>query len=115
MIELREARRSDDVAMALPPIRYDVDVVPEVVEGQTIYVASHPELRRVRAQGVSVQQAIENLVEVADAYLADMVAAGIVVPPAKDQPQMRMWELVPSSTPQPDLFKIEWRMRLPGQ
>lgn len=114
MIEPQEARRSDDVAMALPPIRYDVDVVPEVVEGQTVYVASHPELRRVRAQGVSVQQAIEDLVDVADAYLADMAAAGIAVPPAKDQPRMRMWTLVPSSAKLPDPFKIEWRMRLPG-
>ena len=114
MIELQEARRSDDVVMALPPIRYDVDVVPEVVEGQTLYVASHPELRHVRAQGASVQQAIEDLVEVADAYIADMVAAGIAVPPAKDQPRMRMWELVPSSTPQPDPLKIEWRTRLLG-
>ena len=100
--------------MALPPIRYDVDVVPEVVEGQTIYVASHPELRHVRAQGVSVQQAIEELVEVADAYLEDMVAAWIAVPPAKDQPRMRLWALVPAPTARPDLFKIEWRMRLPG-
>ncbi len=114
MIELQEARRSDNVAMALPPMRYDVDVVPEVVEGQTIYVASHPELRRVRAQGVSVQQAIEDLVDVADAYLADMAAAGIAVPPAKDRPRMRMWTLVPSSAKLPDPFKIEWRMRLPG-
>jgi predicted RNase H-like HicB family nuclease len=114
MIELQEARRSDDVVMAFPPIRYDVDVVPEVVEGQTLYVASHPELRHVRAQGASVQQAIENLIEVADAYLADMVAAGIAVLPAKDQPRMRMWALDPSSTSQPDPFKIEWRMRLPG-
>lgn len=112
MIELQEASRSDDVAMALPPIRYDVDVVPEVVEGQTIYVASHPELRHVRAQGVSVQQAIEELVEVTDAYLEDMVAAGIAVPPAKAQPRMRLWALIPAS-PAPDLFKIEWRMRLP--
>ncbi len=115
MIELQEARRSDDVAMALPPIRYDVDVVPEVVEGQTIYVASHPELRHVRAQGVSVQEAIEELVEVADAYLEDMVAAGIAVPPAKDQPRMRVLALIPSPSAPPDLFKIEWRMRVPGQ
>lgn len=61
-----------------------------------------------------MQQAIEELVEVADAYLEDMVAAGIAVPPAKDQPRMRLWALIPSPTTPPDLFKIERRMRLPG-
>lgn len=37
-----------------------------------------------------MQQAIEDLVEVADAYLADMVTAGIAVPPTKDQPRMNV-------------------------
>ena len=45
-----------------------------------------------------MQQAIEELVEVADANLEDMVAAGIAVPPAKDQPRMRLWALIPSPT-----------------
>lgn len=50
-----------------------------------------------------MQQAIEELVEVADAYLEDMVAAWIAVPPAKDQPRMRLWALVPAPTARPDL------------
>ena len=65
-------------------------------------------------KGCRCKQAIEDIVDVADAYLADMAAAGIAVPPAKDQPRMRMWTLVPSSAKLPDPFKIEWRMRLPG-
>ncbi|HEY7127832.1 MAG TPA: type II toxin-antitoxin system HicB family antitoxin [Ktedonobacterales bacterium] len=45
-----------------PESAYRTEIVPEVLtDGRLIYVASHPEIRRVRSQGDTPEEARENL------------------------------------------------------
>lgn len=76
---------------------YDVTVVPEVVEGQTIYVARNPDLPRVMSQGSTPDEALANLEDVRREYLVDMAAAGVPVAPPKTTPR----SIIQKATSQP--------------
>lgn len=93
---------------------YDVTVVPEVVESRTIYVARHPALEACMSQGDSPTEALENLREVREAYLASMAAAGIIVPPARLAPRIEVLEMTPeaeeSTSQQPQSSSSSWRV-----
>jgi len=74
---------------------YDVEVVPEVVAGETVYVASHPDLPRVYSQGQSIDEALDSLAEVRAEYLRDMQLANVDVPAPKAHPITTILEVAP--------------------
>ena len=88
---------------------YDVVVAPEVVEGRVIYVARHPALPRVFSQGSTPDEAVADLAEVRDAYLADMRAAGEPVPDPVAEPSIRRLELGPSE--RRTALSIDWTIK----
>ena len=95
---------------------YDLEVGPEIAEGRTIYVARHPELPGVFAQGDSLEESIADLAEVLDSYLTDMRASGVHVPPTKLFPSSKI--LGVAGQPEPEVaanFEIDWKLeRLEG-
>lgn len=83
-------REEVPVALVGPEPGYDVLVTPEVVDGQTIYVASNPALPHVRSQGGTPSEALASLDEVREAFLSDMSDSGIAVPPPKLDPRVEI-------------------------
>ena len=88
---------------------YDIIVAPEVVAGRVIYVARHPALPRVYSQGATPDEAIADLEEVRDAFLADMRSAGETVPDPVAEPSVHRLELsMPEASP---AFDIDWSVK----
>lgn len=100
----------DPVAIGGPVPGYDIVVAPEVVDGQVVYVARHPALPRVYSQGATPDEAIADLTEVREAYLADMRAAGEVVPEPVQQPSVHRLELSPPESE--PAFNIDWTFKI---
>jgi predicted RNase H-like HicB family nuclease len=94
------------------PTGYDIVVVPEVVDGRTIYVARHPELPRVLAQGDSVDEALEDLALVASEFIKDMHEAGIDVPAPHSSPRREILSVyaVAGSSESAEPFDIDWKL-----
>jgi predicted RNase H-like HicB family nuclease len=86
---------------------YHTIVAPEVVDGQVIYVARHPDLPRVYSQGLTPDEALADLAEVREAYLADLRDAGVAPPPPTDAPTVQRLELHAPELPAPT---IKWRV-----
>lgn len=62
---------------------YDVEVVPDTAGGRAVYVARHPDLPGCMSDGATPDEAIENLADARDMYLAGLRGAGLPVPPPK--------------------------------
>ena len=69
---------------------YDIEVVHEDVDGETVYVASHPDLPRVYSQGRTVNEALDGLAEVRAEFLRDMKLAKVDIPAPKARPVIRI-------------------------
>ncbi len=98
------------IGQALPG--YDISVSPEVVEGVVVYVARHPSLPRVYSQGATPDEAVADLAEVREAYLADMRAMGEPVPDPVSSPSIQ--RLVLASEPLPSPPNIRWTVKVQG-
>lgn len=68
-------------AELLASLPYAVEVVPTVdTEGNTVYLASNPELRGCMAHGDSPDEAIVNLAEARELYLSSLIEDGVAPP-----------------------------------
>ena len=67
-------------------IAYRVQIVPEVVDDEIVYVASHPELAGCISHGSSPEEARMNLFEVRDLYISALLDSNQVVPLPTDIP-----------------------------
>jgi len=97
------------IAAADDELGYDIVVVPEVLDGRTIYVARHPELLSVLAQGDTVEDALRDLRDVLAEFLADMSESGVAVPPPHAAPRQETLAVMgddPRAETTP--FDIEW-------
>jgi len=64
---------------------YSTYVVPDLTtDNQKCYVAYHPELEGCMSHGSTVQEAIQNLQEVTDLYLATMADEGVDLPAPRE-------------------------------
>jgi predicted RNase H-like HicB family nuclease len=108
-VDLRSDIETDDVVE--PVVTYDAEVRPEVVAGDLIYVANHPQLRGCMSDGATPEEALANLAGARQDYLAALRAHGLPVPPQPlhpivsviiasysvrkpDHPQQTPWEQV---------------------
>jgi predicted RNase H-like HicB family nuclease len=77
---------------------YDVEIVPEFVDGNVIFVARHPELRGCMSHGATPEEAMENLDEARALYLGALRQRGIDAPPEKARPRAAIVIPVPTGT-----------------
>jgi antitoxin HicB len=63
--------------LALP---YRIEIHPEVVEGQIVYVATHPELIGCRSHGDTPEEALASLREARELYIRTAVEDGVELP-----------------------------------
>jgi predicted RNase H-like HicB family nuclease len=98
-----------DMLNAPPQVGYDVDVVPETIEGRTIYVARNPDLPHCFSQGDAPEEALENLRAVREEFLHDMAADHIPVPPPKQNPREVILRVTGLHDAAPDEPRIYWR------
>lgn len=73
--ELRERAKQ----LASQPYRTEV-AKDTTTDGETVYVASHPELPGCMAQGITTREAEENLSEATFEYILTMLEDGLAVP-----------------------------------
>lgn len=58
-------------------IEYGLD---ETVDGQKVYLLSHPELQGCMAQGITIEEALKELQEVRYEYLLSLLEDGLPIP-----------------------------------
>lgn len=76
-----------DVARYLD-LAWKTEVLAEnLSDGTPIYVAKHPELRGCMAQASTPEEAVAELREVREAFLAVMIDAGVPVPAPAGEPE----------------------------
>lgn len=64
-----------------PESAYRIEIVPETLEdGRLIYVAWHPEIRRVHSQGASPEEARENLSDAFSMFVEHCIEHGFDMP-----------------------------------
>lgn len=64
-----------------PESAYRIEIVPETLkDGRLIYVAWHPEIRRVRSQGASPEEAKENLSDAFSMFVEHCLEHGLDMP-----------------------------------
>src|SRR5579859_4340657 len=64
-----------------PESAYRIEIVPEPLQdGRLIYVAWHPEIRRVRSQGNTPEEARENLSDAFALYVEHCIEHGFDMP-----------------------------------
>ena len=64
-----------------PESAYRIEIVPETLkDGRLIYVAWHPEIRRVRSQGDTPEEARENLSDAFDLFVEHCKEHGFDMP-----------------------------------
>ena len=88
---------------------HDIVVTPEMAEGVQLYVARHPALPHVFAQGLDPNDAMTNLDEVREAFLADMMNDKVAVPPMSLHPQVEIIETL-TAAPQEQSSRSSWRV-----
>lgn len=79
----------------VPQLRYDAELVPGHAGTRRVWVARHPELAGCVSHGVTTDEALANLAETADLYLAALDAAGVERPLAPLHPQIRSLQPLP--------------------
>jgi len=91
---------------------YDVVIVPEIVEGRTLYVARHPALPRCFAQGDNPLLAEAALAEVREEFLRDMAVAGVSVAPPRLYHRSEVMEIEASPGAPPAVGRTQsvWRV-----
>lgn len=67
---------------------YDTTVVPDIAGDRPVYMASHPELVGLMAQGEAPYDAVLQLAEARDVYLASMARHGLGVPAPHRDPRL---------------------------
>ena len=67
---------------------YDITVVPDIAGDRQVYLASHPELPGLMAQGETPYDAVLQLAEARDVYLASMARRGLSVPAPHRNPRL---------------------------
>ena len=79
------------VGPGLPKFYYDAELVLDHAGTGRVWVARHPQLPGCMSHGVTADEALANLAEAAELYLAALDAAGVNRPPAPLHPRiMRM-------------------------
>jgi predicted RNase H-like HicB family nuclease len=72
-------------------LRYDAELVPDHAGASRVWVARHPDLPGCMSHGVCTDEALANLAEAAELYLAALDAAGVDRAPQPLHPQA--WSL----------------------
>jgi len=80
------------VGPGVPKLRYDAELAPDRAGTRRVWVARHPQLAGCMSHGVTTDEALANLAEAAELYLAALDAAGVDRPPAPLHPQIRSVE-----------------------
>jgi predicted RNase H-like HicB family nuclease len=70
---------------------YDAELVLDRAGASRVWVARHPDLPGCMSHGASTDEALANLAEAAELYLAALDAAGVDRPPEPLRPQA--WNL----------------------
>jgi predicted RNase H-like HicB family nuclease len=76
----------------VPKLRYDAELVPDHAGSRGVWVARHPQLAGCVSHGATTDEALANLAEAAELYLAALDAAGVARPVAPLDPQIRSLE-----------------------
>ena len=80
---------------------YSTIVLPDVTtDGESCYVAYHPELEGCMSHGDTLEEALHNLGEVRRLYISTLIAEGLEVPPPQET--RANWEVVSLTTQKPE-------------
>lgn len=74
---------------AIPKVPYDAELVPDHAGSRGVWVARHPQLAGCVSHGATTDEALANLAEAVELYLAALDAAGVDRSPAPLHPQIR--------------------------
>jgi len=77
------------VGPGLPNFHYDAELVLDHAGRRRVWVARHPQLPGCMSHGLTTDEALANLAEAAELYLAALDAAGVSRPPAPIHPRVR--------------------------
>ena len=72
--------KPEDVIAYYANLPYATRIVPDTCDGAPCYLAVHPELRGCKAQGATPGEALANLAEAREDYLAALVEEGLDLP-----------------------------------
>ena len=87
-------------AKKLAARNYTLSVFEDTLpSGEKIYMAKNPELTGCMAQGMSIEEAIDNLAEARLDYIYDSLEDGIPIPAPAMQPVPRVIETTTTTTP----------------
>lgn len=91
-------------------LRYDAELVLDDAGASRVWVAGHPDLPGCMSHGVSTDEALANLAEAAELYLAALDATGVDRPPQPLHPQVRSLESLgaPAEAPSPPATQTPW-------
>jgi predicted RNase H-like HicB family nuclease len=78
---------SPDIEIEAVRRPYDVEIVPEMVGHELVFVARHPELPGCMSHGSTPEEALEMLDDARELYLEGLREAGVAIPPAKTDPR----------------------------
>ena len=105
--------------MCLP---YATEVVPEKdADGQTVYLANHPELSGCMSHGRTPEEAIRRLAEVKELYLDTLLEKGIEPPlpsattTGNRESQMIVWQVCDVEVSEPEqsfVLREEYRQTM---
>jgi antitoxin HicB len=108
-LDLREVV-ADQQTVIDPP--YDVRIQPEVVAGQMVFVASHPDLPGCMSDGSTPEEALANLAEARELYLEALHGSGLPIPPKTLHPVVSV--VIPGRDLRhvidPELNQTPWQM-----
>ena len=79
--------RADEIAYYVK-LPYAIDIKADECGGQVCYIAEHPELYGCMAQGDTPGEAVRNLREAREEYIAALLEAGVEVPQPKWSPTL---------------------------
>ncbi len=94
-----------DISQALSRC-YSTAVVPDITtDGESCYMAYHPDLEGCMSHGSTQEEALSNLLEVTTLYLQSLAKRGLEIPVPLQRPEIT-WTAITSETRLTETFVV---------
>ena len=101
---------ADRIDVNRPAPGYDVEIAPEPYGDGVIYVARHPNLPGCTSHGSTPDEALGNLADARELYLARLRGSGQPLPQPHDEPRVNVLTAFVGQTQAEGSIRLSWHV-----